>query len=150
MYWPAEIHLQRKMIPPHAYDNVFVSFHRATALLQIGIHYYCQAFQTTCSDGVWAEVFEYEDVEANIECFEALMAADNLGADLQLPEDALSVTSRIQAAMAGHEPSQWQKAVGKIAGMSSKKWSLIDLGYFTDFAKTTPSDVVHFCQVPVY
>ena len=95
-------------------------------------------------------VFQYEDVMANFFKFEALMATDNMDSDLQLPEDELSLITRMNASARTITPAIGETldaAVLKLIRYSgSRLHTDEDLACYLDFAKSSSAGHLIFLK----
>ena len=107
-------------------------------------------FQFACEHGLYAFVFDYEDVEKHMPLFMALMAADNMDSDINMPEDEISVLRRAKRSLAIVDvgvQDRDNQVVGEVMALCSGRWKEEEVGALVDFAKTTSKDVIAFLEV---
>ena len=109
-----------------------------------------QDHREALSNGVFMHVFDFRDVEQHKDAFLALMASDNMDADVAMPEDELGIVMRIAVAnatvRAGPGIPQGEAVYAHVRKFTAPSVSDQDLKHLGDYARTTPQENIKFVR----
>ena len=107
-----------------------------------------QELRDALEQGVFMDVFRYEDVAANRGAFIAAMASDNFDSAFSLGEDEFGIMGRLSDAMHTCVPragaSLLEVAMEQVLPLSAGKWSEKDLVRMWNFSSTTDAQKLRF------
>ena len=102
----------------------------------------------TLEYGVWMEVFEYSDVEANLDAFIGLMASDNFDAAHAMADDEFTVMNCLSHAMRLGTPPPgqdlWAYAVDRVEKTVALRLTAKDIKELWAYAQTTNPEHLSF------
>lgn len=105
-------------------------------------------WQTTMTEGVFAEVFSYEDYIKHKPQFLALMASDNFDAGFALAEDEIQMLRRMKNVSSDIkiQPGQnhFDAVRAEIIKYSGSRWVDDDLVHFYNYSKTVAPEYLTF------
>ena len=144
--------------PKVAYYGSFRNSHTCVALLQIkrgvlkwpGTDEYItaaganDALKDVLDNGIMCEVWPAEKVSDNLESFRVLMASDNCQGDEQMPEDEVSIISRLKECVDTAHSNNTVKGLNidnqvlsKVKQYIGASWTDKELNKLLDYAKST-------------